>query len=231
MPQVFSGDQCVQDLLHSVLKMKSSPLLVCLIAVLGLSCAEKKQEAGKKEAEAVEPTKEATNSIVSLRQLLEKKEQFKDQPVTIAAYFVTHFEGPWICAENGDSSMRLKTTLSLKNFDFQKIRLNKANRERIQAKFFSDQEGDTKEKDLSDEVIRSLVRHEFPDGVPALITGTFRIGDYEYLSGFKLKDHPYIEVKEIQIVEADDPRWGIARENPPLLSAPKKIETNDLEGD
>jgi len=167
--------------------------------LLGLACAMENEGADKQNFYA----KESKAAVVNLHQLLKDQDKYKDQPVLLAAYFVTHCEGPWICSKKGDWRKRLETTLSIMNIGAAKLILLEPTRTRIEAKFGAPD----KDLPLHDEAIKSLAMAEFGDGVPALISGTFRVGKYTFSNGLKLDNHPFIELTHIQEVAANDARW------------------------
>jgi len=185
--------------------MQPRSILLALICALSSASAQDGQATGVQKRE----DKNSTANVVSLHEALKNKDKFKDKPVVLAAYFVTHFEGPWICAENGDWRKRLQTTLSVKNLASAKFLVTPATRSRILSKVGNPADG----RELTEEVIGSLALHfgGYENGVPALLTGTFRVGDFSYPNGLNLKDHPYIELTEIREVGADNPQWKAAQ--------------------
>ena len=166
---------------------------------------------GVADERAPKPVKtDAPTSIISLHELLEKRSKFKGKKVTIAAYFVTHPDGPWICGENGDWKKRLETTLSIKNVGAAKLKALDSTRDSVAKKLGFDK----RDKPLPDKMFETLTLYysQFSEGTPALITGTFEVGDYSYLSnGLDLKDHPFMTLIEIREVKANDPRWKAAQ--------------------
>ena len=177
-----------------------------MVAISTVACADEKDGNAIDKRQGVEPPQVA----VSLHTLLDSQKTYKDHKVIIAAYFVTHMEGPWICAENGDWRKRLETTLAVKNLAATKFKLLGPTRSRIKAIIGRNSDGKT----YPDAIIDSLALHlgDFKDGVPSLITGTFRVGHYSYPNGINLEDHPFIELEEIQEVDAGDPRWKAAQQ-------------------
>ena len=185
--------------------MKSSLVLLIMIAISGVACPEVNDGIATEKQSEGKPLQ----AVVSLHELLARQKKYKDHKVTIAAYFVTHVDGPWIGAERDDSWKRLETTLSLKNVDKTKFKLIGTSRSRIRAFVGPDADG----KPYPDAVIDSLALHfgDFKGGMQCLITGTFRVGHYSYPSGFSLENHPFIELEEIKEVDAGDPRWKAAQ--------------------
>ena len=147
--------------------------------------------------------------IISLHTLLDEKNKHKDHRVTIAAYLVSHMEGRWICAENGDSKKRLLTTLSMRSSDNTKFKVTPAMRSRLVAKY--GEQGIN--KDLPEYVgeLEGWGTGGFENGIPALITGIFKVGDYKLSNSVLLKDHPYIVLTEVSEVEPNNPQWNAAQ--------------------
>ena len=172
-----------------------------LCAIFAGCAKERSDEASRKER-----SDEIIVEGVSLHELLENKDRYKDQSVVLAAYFVTHHDGPWICAENGDWKKRLQTTLSVEKFAAAKVKVTQATHARVASEFGKSEMGAA----IPEETIREFAFHigGFRNGLPALIRGTFRIGDYTSRTGFLQKNKPFLELDRVEEVYPDDPRWA-----------------------
>lgn len=186
-------------------KMKNPTLLLLLFVFSVVGCGDEK---------VPEPfNADDGYLIISLHELLKSPSKYEGKKVTIAAYYVTHSpDGPWICGENGDWKKRLETTLSIKNAAEAKFVLLDSTR----AKILKELGLDRKYELLQDEDLLRFVRgySPFSKATPALITGTFKVGDYYIVPhDFVMENHPFLELIEVREVRADDPQWKVVQPN------------------
>lgn len=187
------------------MNMKSFFTLISMVVISTVAYADEKDGNASDNRSDVEQSQVA----ISLHTLLDEKNKHKDHKVIIAAYLVSHIEGGLICAENGDSKKRLLTTLSMQSSDNTKFKVTPAMRSRLVAKY-----GERGiKKDLPEYVggLEGFGTGGFENGIPALITGIFKVGDYRLPNSILLKDHPYIVLTEVNEVEPNNPQWNAAQ--------------------
>ena len=165
---------------------------------LGISSAEEKQGADKQ----IDSASDTKTTILNLDQLLSDQDKYKDHVITLAAYYVPHIEGPGI---SGEKDGWRKGNLSIGNHGKVKFIPGESTRTRVESRLNL-----RKDTHLSDDDIKRLALDPLTSSFPAIITGTFRVGNYS-VQGLNLENHPFIELTQIEEASDNDSRWKTAQ--------------------
>lgn len=120
--------------------------------------------------------------IISCEDLKGKELVLANQEVTISGYLVTHEEGPWLVS---DPNRPLFNALTLKISDVSKI--------------------------IAKDESRPRWWYESQDGYPVLISGVFRVGDYDESKMKPKMNHPYLEVSVAREVDTNNLEWAASQ--------------------